>query len=257
MPHLRPARGRHGRRLRLRQPLDGRRPRHARSSSSADATTLDYNTTAYAVDSRSSRWSSRRSSGSTTRCGSCPAERWRVAEDGRTWTFALKPGIVFHDGTPSTRAPLRRTSPACSTLAQGHNRASALEAIERVDVVDDRTVRIVTKHFFGAFEPTMAHVSAAIVEPGHRRAVRQGVRQVGRGDGRHRAVSRRPWWKKDLEVVLERNERYWGAKGKLRQIVYRPIPEAASRVIALESGDGTSSTAPPADLRRSLVPAGT
>ena len=53
------------------------------------------------------------------------------------------------------------------------------------------------------------------------------------GTGPYRVAS----WKKDQEIVLERFDGYWGAKGATRQIVYRPIPEAAARVLALESGD--------------------
>ena len=163
---------------------------------------------------------------------------------------ALKPGIVFHDGTPFDARAVQQNFARVLDPAQGHNRASLFEAIERVDVVDDRTVRIVTKYPFGAFEPTMAHVSAAIVSPA---TAAQFGKAFGKsaeataGTGPYRVAR----WKKDLEVVLERNERYWGAKGKLRQIVYRPIPEAASRVIALESGDvDVIDRVPPADLRR-------
>jgi peptide/nickel transport system substrate-binding protein len=53
------------------------------------------------------------------------------------------------------------------------------------------------------------------------------------GTGPYRVAS----WKKDQEVVLERFDGYWGTKGVTREIVYRPIPEAAARVLALESGD--------------------
>jgi peptide/nickel transport system substrate-binding protein len=83
----------------------------------------------------------------------------------------------------------------------------------------------------------MAHVSAAIRSPV----------QDDSGTGPYKLRS----WRKDLELVLERNEDYWGEKGKLETIVYRPIPEAASRVIALESGDVDVITQiPPAELRR-------
>jgi peptide/nickel transport system substrate-binding protein len=83
----------------------------------------------------------------------------------------------------------------------------------------------------------MAHVSAAIRSPA----------KDDSGTGPYKLRS----WRKDLELVLERNDDYFGEKGKLDTVVYRPIPEAASRVIALESGDVDVITQiPPADLNR-------
>jgi len=178
------------------------------------------------------------------------AESWSVGEDGRTWTFRLRRGISFHDGAPFDADAVRANFARVLDPVQEHNRRSLFEAIERVDVVDPATVHIVTKYPFGAFEPTMAHVSAAIVSP--RAAARFG-KELGRsaeanaGTGPYKVVR----WKKDLEIVLERNEAYWGRRGTLRQVIYRPIPEAASRVIALESGDvDVIDRIPPADVRR-------
>ena len=82
----------------------------------------------------------------------------------------------------------------------------------------------------------MAHVSAVIVSP--KMAAEKGKdfgysAEAVAGTGPYRIVR----WRKDLELIIEPNEDYWGEKGKLDQVIYRPIPEAASRIIALESGD--------------------
>src|SRR5690606_20810781 len=67
------------------------------------------------------------------------------------------------------------------------------------------------------------------------------------GTGPYSIVS----WKKDQEIVLERNDDYWGAKGNTRRSVYRPIPEAAARVPALVAGDvDVISRIPSADVAR-------
>jgi peptide/nickel transport system substrate-binding protein len=178
------------------------------------------------------------------------AERWSVAEDGLTWTFELRRGVRFHDGTDFDASAVKANFDRVLDREQGHNRRDLFEPIDRVEVVDDDTVRVITKYPFGAFEPMMAHVSAAIVSP--KVASEQGKKfgysaEATSGTGPYRVAS----WRKDLELVLERNDDYWGAKGSLDSIVYRPIPEAASRVIALESGDVDVITqVPPADLSR-------
>ena len=178
------------------------------------------------------------------------AESWEVAPDGITWTFRLRQGIRFHDGTPFNADAVRRNFMRVMDPVANHKRLVLFNMIERIDAVDELTVRIVTKFPFGAFEPTMAHVSAAIVSP----AVAE---RFGKdfGLGADRASGTGPYriasWKKDQEIVLERNDDYWGEKGRTPRIVYRPIPEAASRVLALEAGDVDVVTRiPSADIAR-------
>ncbi len=162
---------------------------------------------------------------------------WKVAPDHVTWTFDLRRGVRFHDGAPFDAYAVKANFERVLDPEGGHNRRDLFLPIERVDVVDDFTVNVVTRYPFGAFEPMMAHVSAAIRSPS----------KDDSGTGPYKLRS----WRKDLELVLERNEDYFGEKGKLDTIVYRPIPEAASRVIALESGDVDVITQiPPADLKR-------
>ena len=178
------------------------------------------------------------------------AERYNVGADGVTWTFHLRPGVRFHDGTPLDAEAVKANFTRVLDPVANHKRLSLFSMIERVEVVDPLTVRIVTKFPFGAFEPTIAHVSAAIVSPAvasaHGKAFGSAAGAVS-GTGPYRVAS----WKKDQEIVLERFDGYWGAKGATRQIVYRPIPEAAARVLALESGDvDVISRIPAADIPR-------
>ena len=164
------------------------------------------------------------------------AERWNVEPDGITWTFHLRSGVHFHDGAPLDAEAVRLNFARVLDPVANHKRQSLFSMIDHVEVVDALTVRIVTKFPFGAFEPTMAHVSSAIVSPVVAKAKGAAFGSAAdavSGTGPYRVAS----WKKDQEIVLERFDGYWGAKGLTRQIVYRPIPEAAARVLALESGD--------------------
>jgi peptide/nickel transport system substrate-binding protein len=208
-------------------------------SASADATTLDpHNTT----DSQSDQviwmiYNALIRYDANMKIVPDLAVSWKVAEDERTWTFGLRKGVRFHDGSPFDAHAVKRNFERVLDPEQGHNRRDLFAPIERVDVLGDFTVNVVTRYPFGAFEPMMAHVSAAIRNPA----------KDNSGTGPYKLRS----WRKDLELVLERNEDYWGEKAKIETVVYRPIPEAASRVIALESGDVDVITQiPPADLER-------
>lgn len=178
------------------------------------------------------------------------AEQWGVADDGRTWTFHLRQGVRFHDGTPFTAAAVTKTFERVLDAAQNHKRLPLFNMIASVDAVDDFTVRITTEYPFGAFEPTMAHVSAAILSPTAIERYGKGLgysAEASIGTGPYRVTS----WRKDLELALTRNPDYWGQPGQLASIVYRPIPETAARVIALETGAADVITHVPAtDLTR-------
>ncbi|MEZ5415754.1 MAG: ABC transporter substrate-binding protein [Vicinamibacterales bacterium] len=164
------------------------------------------------------------------------AERYNVEADGVTWTFHLRSGVRFHDGTPFDADAVKANFDRVLDPVANHKRLSLFSMVDHVEVVDPATVRIVTRYPFGAFEPTIAHVSAAIVSPAvaraHGKAFGSAAGAVS-GTGPYRLAS----WKKDQEIVLERFDGYWGPPGATPQIVYRPIPEAAARVLALESGD--------------------
>ncbi|MDP1572385.1 MAG: ABC transporter substrate-binding protein [Vicinamibacterales bacterium] len=178
------------------------------------------------------------------------AERWEVADDGVTWTFHLRPGVTFHDGTPFDADAVRRNFARVLDPDQRHKRFQLFEMIDRVEVVDPETVRLITAYPFGAFEPTMAHISAAIVSPAV--AERFGAAfgttaEATAGTGPYRVAA----WRKDQEITLERVDDHWRGTPPTRRIIYRPIAENAARVMALEAGDvDVISRVPPPDMRR-------
>ncbi len=178
------------------------------------------------------------------------AERWEVAPDGVTWTFHLRRGIAFHDGTPLNAVAVQRNFARVLDPVQKHKRLPLFVMLDRVEAADEHTVRIITKYPFGAFEPTIAHVSSAIVNPvvaAKYRADFGRSAAATSGTGPYRVVR----WKKDQEVVLERVDNHWRGAPPTRRLIYRPIPEGAARVLALEAGDvDVISRVPPPDLKR-------
>jgi peptide/nickel transport system substrate-binding protein len=178
------------------------------------------------------------------------ATDWNVSEDGRTWTFDLRQGVRFHDGSPFTAESVRLNFERVLDPEQNHKRLPLFNMIASVEVIDDFTVAITTEYPFGAFEPTMAHVSAAIVNPAVANRFGKDFGnnvEATSGTGPYKVVE----WRRDLELVLERNDDYFGEQGTIRRIVYRPIPEASARIVALETGDVDVIThIPAADLPR-------
>jgi ABC-type transport system substrate-binding protein len=158
------------------------------------------------------------------------ATSWRV--DGTTWTLTLRQGVKFHDGTAFGAQAVKYHYDRLFS-AENPQRSSDWRAfLERVDVVDDNTVRFTTRFPDPFFLQRLAASSQIGSPDAHRRLGRDVARNpVGAGPFRLRE------WTPGVRVVLVRNDDYFGEKAFLDQIIIRPVPEAGARAIALEAGD--------------------
>src|SRR5690606_3384115 len=176
------------------------------------------------------------------------AESWTV--DGDTWTFNLRKDVTFSDGTPFTaedvvftyeRVPKVPNSPSSYALY--------LSSIDRLEVVDPHTLKIITKGLSPVLLPnlSMVPIMSSKAASGDAPEGKPTV-ELNRGDGLigtgpHKFVS----WKRGAEIVFERNEKYWGEKPAWDRLIYRPITNPAARVAALLAGDVDLIEDPPTD----------
>jgi peptide/nickel transport system substrate-binding protein len=167
------------------------------------------------------------------------AESYEVTEDGRTWTFKLKEGVTFHNGKELTAEDVKATYERFMADDADAARLVVKEItrmFESVDVHDKYTVSITTDEPYGPMMALLCNRSLAIMDGD---IIAEHGYQVGDfvestvGTGPFKIVS----WRKDEELVVERYEDYFGENAKLEKIIVRHIPEAASRVIALENGE--------------------
>lgn len=160
------------------------------------------------------------------------AASWDVKDT--IWTFKLRPGVKFHDGTPfnaaAGKAHFDRLIGAEKPL-----RASAFTPfIDKVEAIDETTLRFATKFVDAYFLTRLADISACIGSPAaFQKYGKDGLAKNPVGTGPFRFVE----WIKDEHLTLARNDEYWGDKAYLDRVVIRPVPDAEARAIALESGD--------------------
>ena len=166
------------------------------------------------------------------------AESWDVSEDGKTYTFKLRQGVKFHDGSDFNADAvkfnfdrmLKEDHPFYSTgpFPLSFNFAS----VEAVNVVDPQTVEFKLSEAFAPFLSNLAYPTGLIVSPA---AVEQHGADYGRnpsGTGAFKFVE----WQSSQRVVIESNPDYWDGAASLEAVVFRPITDANTRVAEMMAG---------------------
>ena len=158
------------------------------------------------------------------------AESWERRDD-RSWTFRLRPGVTFHDGEPFDAASVRFTIETLLDPAASSPIRAQLNAIERVETPDARTVVIVTKR---PFAPLLAELTQLMILPAAYSA-RVGfgtLAEQPNGTGPYRLVER----VRDERIVLERYDGHWRGAPSVRTVELRPVPETATRMAVVRAG---------------------
>ena len=162
--------------------------------------------------------------------------------DGRTVTIKLREGIKFHDGTPFNAAAVKYTIDLIKDPSFPSGRRSIVAAIERVDIVDEYTIRMPLSYQDGVLTAKLAHTNAAIVSPAAQKAQDLMVKPVG--TGAYKFVSSIS----GAEVVLVRNDDYWGGKPAIKNIKMTVIADESTALARMETGEGDFFIALPVPL---------
>ncbi|MGA8153170.1 MAG: ABC transporter substrate-binding protein [Terriglobales bacterium] len=155
------------------------------------------------------------------------AERWEIP-DPLTYVFHLRRGAKFHDGRPLTARDVKWTF---DSLLQGKIRstkAAAYHFVDRVDAPDDSTVVFHLKEPFATLLWNLSDGAIGIVPYGSG----DEVSSHPIGSGPFRFVSA----EQDKEVVIERNNDYWGEKPHLQRIRFAVVPDTTTRALELRKG---------------------
>jgi peptide/nickel transport system substrate-binding protein len=155
------------------------------------------------------------------------AERWEIP-DPLTYVFHLHHGIAFHDGRSLTSRDVKWT---VDSLLEGKIRSTksaAYRFVDRIDTPDDFTVVFHLKEPNSTLLWNLSEGASGIVPYGSLDEItRQPV-----GTGAFRFISA----EQDKEIILARNEKYWGAKARLARIRFTIVPDATTRALELRKG---------------------
>jgi peptide/nickel transport system substrate-binding protein len=165
------------------------------------------------------------------------AESWTVSDDGLTYTFKLRDGVMFSDGTPVTADDVTFSLGKVMDPAAAYGFAFA--PVASVEAVDPQTVKLVLKQAYTPILSALSLFSASIVakKAYEADATAFGVKPVCSGPFMVDTYER------GSQVVLVPNPHYWG-KGEdsaalpyVEKVVLRYMPDSNSRVLGLQNGD--------------------
>ena len=164
------------------------------------------------------------------------AESWTSSEDFKTWTFKLRSGVKFHDGTPFNAQAVAWNFARQKDPKNNCRCAFYIANVLKVEAQDESTV------VYQLRDPAV-NFPALLAVPSSNNVVQSPAAIQAKGDDYSRnPVGTGPYilksWTAGDRMVLERNPSYW-RKGwpRLDRIVLRPLPDAQSRFASLLSGE--------------------
>jgi peptide/nickel transport system substrate-binding protein len=156
------------------------------------------------------------------------AERWEIP-DPLTYVFHLHPGVTFHDGRPLTSRDVKWT---LDSLLQGKIRSTKTSTysrfVDRIETPDPLTIVFRLKQPWAALLWNLSEGAIGIVPDGSLDEItRQPI-----GTGPFKFVRAET----DKEVILQRNDAYWGAIPHLARVHFAVVPDATTEALELRKG---------------------
>ena len=161
---------------------------------------------------------------------------WTHADDYKTWTFKLRPGVKFHDGTPFNAQAVKWNFDRQKDPANKCRCAFYIAFISRLEAPDDLTVVYHLK------DPSMM-LPELMAPPTSNNVMQSPAAVAAKGaDYNRNPVGTGPFmlksWTAGDRIVVERNPNYWNAgHPRLDRIVFKPLPDGQSRFASLQSGE--------------------
>jgi peptide/nickel transport system substrate-binding protein len=155
------------------------------------------------------------------------AERWEIP-DPLTYVFHLHHSVTFHDGKPLTSRDVKWTFDSLLAGKIRSTKSAAYRFVDHIDAPDEFTVVFHLKEPNATLLWNLSEGASGIVPYG---TLDEGAGKPI-GSGPFRFVSA----EQDKEVVLERNDNYWGAKALLARVRFTVVPDATTRALELRKG---------------------
>lgn len=146
------------------------------------------------------------------------------SEDGKVYTFTLREGILFHDGSVVTVEDVKYSLERCADTSNGDPLVPAFSNIERVETPDETTIIVTLKEPDTDF---LAYMTTAIIPASNASPETDPI-----GTGPYKYVS----WTPQEEVILVKNNDYWGTPAHIENITIKIIADTDAIITSLNAG---------------------
>ena len=157
------------------------------------------------------------------------AERWEIP-DPLTYVFHLRHDVKFHDGRSLTARDVKWTFDSLLTGKIRSTRAGAYRFVDRVETPDDFTVVFHMKEADASLLWNLSEGAVGVVPYGSG----DEMTRHPMGSGPFKFVSAET----DRDVIVERNDDYWGEHAKLARVRFAVVPDATTEALELQKGSG-------------------
>ena len=150
-----------------------------------------------------------------------------------TWELDLRKGVRFHNGEEFNAATVKfnfeRLMNPSNKLKQGTGVFT--ENFERIEPINDYKVRIITKYPLPFLDSILCYTPGMIPPQYLRDKGPSFIAGNPVGSGPYKFVR----WARDEQIVLTANEKYWRGVPQIKKVVFRPIPDATTRIAGLQN----------------------
>jgi peptide/nickel transport system substrate-binding protein len=158
------------------------------------------------------------------------AAAWKYLSDTEV-EFTLQSGIAFHDGSPLTAEDVAFSVSRITDKAFNSPQLGQFNKIVKAEATGPNTVKLTTD---GPYPVLLAQLVKLSIVP------KKVVEAMGKEQFNLKPVGSGPYkfesWQRGVGVTLVRNDAYWGAKGGFAKALFRPVPDAATRLANLQAG---------------------
>ncbi|MWB77883.1 hypothetical protein GLS40_07600 [Pseudooceanicola sp. 216_PA32_1] len=162
------------------------------------------------------------------------ATEWSASDDQLVWTFKLREGVKFHDGSDFDAGDVAAHYNRILDPEMKSRSRAFIEPVEKVVAVDPLTVEFHLKHVWQGLLPMIATTSMSGPIPAKENVEADAQQRHPVGTGPFRFVD----WMSGDRIVVERNPDYWAADEiNLDTIVFRVLPDNQTRFASLKSGE--------------------
>ena len=164
------------------------------------------------------------------------AESWDVSEDGLTWTFHLRDGVVWSDGEPVDAADFKYTYDAIASDNVETPRKSNVEGIESIEVLDPLTIQVTFKEVKcdGLLDLGLGWLPSHLYAEDFSDIMENEYNEAPPVSAAEFVFKE---WVRDDHASVVRNDTFWKGATNMDGWIYKVVPDAGARLAQLQTGE--------------------